>query len=373
VCVTLLSDDAVRTLAGFRSAAAPVTSCYLDVDGRRLPTHQELDRSFARLVREAGINGRTPGSVVEDVRRMARHVRGLERGWVRGVAMFSCAEAGLWETYALPVPVASQLVVEPVACVRPLEALLETCERVGVLLADRQRARMFVAELGTLVDHSERWDEVVREGEDDRGERVKTRQASQLSEQQHQHLRQAARLAFDVYQRVGFDHLVVGAPVEVQGPLEQLLHPYLRERLAERTTVPVQAPDDVILRTALDVAQRIERRQEADLVVRLRDALGARARAVAGLPGALRALGEHRVEVLLVSQGYAAEGWLCPGCTGLAVVGRRCPSCTEAMDHVPDVVEIAVARALANHARVEVLVANPDLDVLGGIGALLRY
>jgi hypothetical protein len=40
---------------------------------------------------------------------------------------------------------------------------------------------------------------------------------------------------------------------------------------------------------------------------------------------------------------------------------------------VDDVVEEAVEAALAQSCRVEICVGNADLDVLGRIGALLRY
>ena len=43
------------------------------------------------------------------------------------------------------------------------------------------------------------------------------------------------------------------------------------------------------------------------------------------------------------------------------------------MAHVDDVVEDAVQEALAQNCRVSVLVDSADLDVLGRIGALLRF
>jgi len=33
--VTIITEDAVRELAGFNGEGVPVTTCYLDVDGRR--------------------------------------------------------------------------------------------------------------------------------------------------------------------------------------------------------------------------------------------------------------------------------------------------------------------------------------------------
>jgi peptide subunit release factor 1 (eRF1) len=374
--VAQLSQDTVRSLAGFQAGSVPVTTCYLDVDGRRLPTHRDIERELHQLVRAAGLNGNghreLPASVRKDLQRMEQYVRGLDRKSTRGLAMFSCSDRGLWEVFELPVRVTSQLTIEPVPSVRQLEAVLEEYGPIGVLLTDRQRARLFVFQLGELVDHAELLDVLARHSDDDRGERLKTRQSNQLSEQYHQHVKRAAQLAFDIYQRTRFEHLVVGGPPEVRADLDGCLHPYLRERLAEEVQLPVTASEDQVRRAALDLEERIERRSEAALVAQLRDTLAAGGRAVAGLAPTLQAVCDHRVDRLFVAEGYEAEGWRC-ACGCLAPVGPRCPACSEKMERVPDVVELAIATVLANSGRVEVCIDNADLDVLGRIGALLRY
>jgi peptide chain release factor subunit 1 len=376
--VTVLTEDAVRSLSGFRGGEVPVTSCYLDVDGRALPSHLDVQRSFDQLVRRAGLQGAGAGeahpSVLKDVERIGRHVQGFARSnGTSGVALFSSSGSGLWEVFELPVRVRSRLMVNSSPYVRPLEELFDQYEPFGVLLTDRQRARMFVFELGSLVEHTERVDPVERHGDDDRGELVKTRVDHQRDEQAQQHLRQAAQMAFEVYQRVGFGHLLLGAPSDVAGDVERLLHPYLRERLADRVKVAVSASDDDIRRAALEAAEHVERRAQARLVSQLKDAEGASGRAAHGLAPTVAAVNDHRVETLLVSAGFEAEGWRCAACRRLAVLGRRCPTCGVDMVLVPDLVEEAIEASLLQKARVESLVGNADLDVLGGIGALLRF
>jgi transposase-like protein len=93
---------------------------------------------------------------------------------------------------------------------------------------------------------------------------------------------------------------------------------------------------------------------------------------VAGLPDTLRALSENRVAQLLVSQGFAAPGWRCDNCQMHCTVGRRCKRCGAEMVELEDVVEEAVQDGLAQSCEVEVC-DNADLDVLGRIGALLRF
>jgi peptide subunit release factor 1 (eRF1) len=371
--VTTITEETVRALAGFRGVDAPVTTCYLDVDGRHLPTHREVQQSFGTLVRHAGLNGHTHPSVTQDLQRMERHVRGLKRARARGLAMFSCTAHGFWEVHELRMPVTSRLLVHDTPCVRQLEDVIEHSARLGVLLTDRQRARLFVYELGEAVEHSEAVDPLVRDGTDGRGDLVKTRVGNQRQEQALQHVRRAAQHAFAVYQDVGFEHLLIGAPTpDVLAELEQALHPYLRDRIAGRLSVPIGVGRERLDRLVHDAATAMERRAEAALVYQLQAAAGTTG-GVTGLAGTLAAIGDRRVERLFVSRGYMAEGWRCHRCGRLATVGRRCPACADAMDHVDDVVEDAVQAALVQHGRVSILVDNADLDVLGCIGALLRY
>jgi peptide chain release factor subunit 1 len=370
---TPLTEDVVRGLAARKPGAAPVTSCYLDVDGRRRPRFGDVTRSLDRLVREARASVDGVASVHRDLKRIEDHVRaGLDRSGVRGLAIFSCWADALWEVFELPVPVRDQLVVNHSPAVRQLEVVLDQHERFGMLLADRQRARMFVFELGELVESAERFDQLPRGDDDDhsvRRDRLKDHAAAHVAA----HLRHAADVAFSVFQERPFDHLVLGAPEDIAAELTSVLHPYLRSRLEARCSIPVNASDDEIRTAAAEVEATVERRKEAQAVERLRDAAGAGRRGVAGLADTLAALGQRRVDTLLVSDGYVARGWRCRSCGALAAVGPSCPACASPMDETADVVEDAIQEALTQSCRVEVCEDNADLDVLGRIGALLRY
>ena len=41
--MSLVTEDAVRTLAAFKGKKAPVVSMYLDVDGKRYPRRQDYE------------------------------------------------------------------------------------------------------------------------------------------------------------------------------------------------------------------------------------------------------------------------------------------------------------------------------------------
>ncbi len=368
-------DDTIRSLAGFVADRAPVVSCYVDVDGRRHPRFVEVEQKVDLLLRRARqrLNGDASAAVVDDLRRIGDYVRdGIDRSHTRGLAFFACGAHDLFEVVALPVPVRDRVVVNHVPAVGHLESVLQEHEPIGLLLADRQRARMFVFELGELTERAELFEELPRDY-DTRGERERGTPDSHVEALAHAHLRHAAEVAFRAFQERPFGRMAVGAPDSIASELESELHPYLRDRLCGRAAIPVGAGLSEIRNEVLELEHRAERAREAELVARLREEAQSGRRGVTGLAAVLEALNERRVDVLLVSEGYVEDGWRCPESGALAVVGPASPVTGRPMDRVDDVVEEAVDLALANGTRAEVCVDNADLDCLGRIGALLRY
>ena len=368
-----ITEDAIRSLAGFKGEGAPVTSCYVDIDGSRHLRWQDVVHSVQPLLRDAVAKHGHHASVAADLQRIEELVKGgIDRHRTRGVAIFSCTADDFWQVVELPVPVRNQVVVNHSPAVRQLEVVVDEFERFGLLLADRQRARVLVYELGELVESDEVFDELPRDEDHDNSHRPEKTQAHR-AESVHAHLRHAAEAAFRVFQDRGFERLIIGAPDDIANELESVLHPYLRERVEARCSVGVGASDEEVRAAALEVEAAVERRKEAEAVEKLREEVGAGRRGVAGLDDTLRALVERRVDVLLVSSGYTHEGWRCSGCAYIGRVGRTCPVCSTEMDAVDDVIEEAIEEALAQSCEVEVCVGNADLDVLGRVGALLRY
>jgi peptide subunit release factor 1 (eRF1) len=364
-----LSRDLVRRLVEY-DAGGVVVSLYLDVDGRRYVRPQDYEYELEHLEKQLPEDQRSHAAA--DLGRITEWVKGgIDRSTTRGIAVFSSVTTGLWEHVELPVPVRSQLVVNTSPHIKQLEGILDVNQRFGVLLVDKQRARMFAFELGELADRSELFDALPRH-EDDKGDFDKDHVRDHKEAAALHHLKRAAQVAFAVHQEAPLDHLIIAAPDEITPAVERELHPYLRERVAARLNVPVHARDGAVRQAALEVEAGVQRQREAALVERLRDGVASSNGAVAGLDAVLAALGERRAGTLILSDGYEAPGWRCGTC-GLASKGPDCPVCKGKMAKVDDVVEEAVEEAIAQSCHVEVCVGNADLDVLGRIGALLRF
>ncbi len=369
-----IDESRIRDLAGFKGEDAPVTSVYLDVDGRTRIRARDVELNLERMLRPVRDRQDQQGhnSVVADLKRIEDHVKGgLDRSHVRGLAMFACSAHDFWEVVELAVPVRDRVVVNHSPYVRDLEVIAQH-PRFAVLVADRQRARLFLFQQGELLDKQEQLDLLPRH-DDDGGQLGKDQVAGHTAAAAQRHLKHAAAAAFALHQEQGFDHLVLCGPDEITAELERELHAYLRERIAGRVHLAATASTEDIRQVAEEVESSVERAREAAVVDRLRQAVGTGTSGVAGLQPVLDALVSRRVDTLVVSSGFEAPGWRCPSCAWVGTLGRRCPLCSTDMKQVDDVVEEAVEEALAQACRVSICNQNADLDVMGRIGALLRY
>lgn len=349
---------------------------YLDVDGRRFPKLSDAEpylESLLRSARDQADRLGQGGSDVEDgLSRIAtRFKEGFDRSRTRGVAFFS--SGAVFEVVETPRPVRNQVVLNQMPSLQQLELLVATYEPLLVALVDRRRLRLLRFELGELLDRSEVLDEVQQrvDGTDDGGLMASHVQAH-ADELARRHFRHAADLVLAEVQERPAKHVAIGGPTEALAEFEELLPARVRERIVARLSLSAQASEAEIREAALGIEESIDRDEQAAMVARLRDAVGTDTRGVSGLNETLRAVFEKRVETLVVANDLEAAGWRCSACDCLALVGSVCPMCEAKMDHVDDVVVEAIDLSLVSGASVWVC-QNADLDVMGRVGALLRF
>ncbi|HYZ10886.1 MAG TPA: Vms1/Ankzf1 family peptidyl-tRNA hydrolase [Actinomycetota bacterium] len=373
--------ERIRSLAGWDTGGLPVTTLYLDVDGKRRPRRRDYVRRAETLTTDACDEARTAMSreafltVCHDSDRIRSFVRdGLERrGSVRGLAMFACSAAGLWEALELSHPVRDRVRVAPRPHLVPLEALLELAETFCTVLVDRERARVFLSSLGEIEEVSRLLDDVP--GQHDQGGWAQARLQRHIQDHVHRHLKHVADTLLRVQRSRPFDHLVLAGPDEAVAELERDLHDYARRRILERMSLPMASAPDEVLERVTDLEVELESRREREAVSRLRSEAGSgTGRAVTGMADTLIALEANRAEVLVVAEDLKASGVRCERCGHLAArPDGPCESCGGPVVEVPDLVEEAVELALRHRCRVETVGDGNMLAEVGGVGALLRF
>jgi peptide chain release factor subunit 1 len=370
--------ELLRKLAEWETHGRPVTTLYMDVDGRRYPQRGALISRAEDLARRA--RDRAPQddreaqrSVGGDAERIERYVREeFDRSGVRGLALFSCSGAGLWQDVPISRTVRDRVVVAPRPYLLPLESVVEVAETVCTVLVDREKARVLLSRLGDIEEVTSILDDVP--GQHDQGGWAQARLQRHIEDHVQRHLKRVAEALLRLYQERGFDHLVLSGSDEIVPELERELHDYVRRTVIDRVNLPIGANPTEVLDHATALEMDLERRQEEETVSRVaQEASAGTGRGVSGLQDTLVALEAGRVETLVVAADLSAPGVRCPSCGHLAPSGDTCAACGSRTEDVPDVVEESVELALRSGARVESVGQVPRLEEIGGIGALLRF
>jgi peptide chain release factor subunit 1 len=373
-----IDREFLRKLAEWSSNGVPVSSLYVDVDGRRYPRRQDymvrakqLCHELKRQAEEERLDRQARNSVSVDAARMLDYLNTMDRGPTRGVALFSASKADLWEAVAVPRPLPDRASLESHPYVIPLEALVETHESFCTTLIDRAKARIFLARMGQMQERTDIFDEVP--GWHDQGGWAQARYQRHIEEHAASHLKRVAEVLLRFYKVRKFDHLILAGPDELIPDFERVLHDYLKRRVVARITLPMTATSAEVLEKSLAVEEDIEKARERQVVRRLEAETGSGRNGVIGLSPVLHALNEERVDTLVVPFGLSAPGARCSEYGHLAAGGRRCGICQGRLEPVRDVVDDAVASAMRQGSRVEILSLLEPEETAKDIGALLRF
>jgi peptide subunit release factor 1 (eRF1) len=377
MAVDALTRSRLRRLAAIRPETGRVLSVFLNLDPSELPTPPARASAITSVMTKAahkvdaaeGLTHEERVALREDVERVRELLRrpGIAADGVRGVAVFACKPAGLLEVVRLSQPIQQRVALDHKPYVEPLVAAGED-GRWEVLLITRRAARLFFGTADGLEETDRIEDDVHRQH--DQGGWSQANYQRSVEKEKSDHIAGVLDVLFTRFKAHPFDHLLIGAPRELVHEVEQRLHPYLRERLAGRVSVPIEhgSAEDV-RKAAAEAVEEHVRRREREALDRLTQGVGSGGRGVAGLQSTLDALNDSRVEILLLAPGYSAPGFRDPA-NGILATENTSDGNAQPVD---DVVEPAIEKAIEQSAEVMVIRRHDDLGPLGGIGAVLRF
>jgi len=363
-----LAVSTLERLARLDTQGHPVVSMYVDLDPTRFPTpgarDTQLGSLFDQLRRDGGERE------TEALEHWLDANPTVKRG-ARGLALFSCAQAGILEVVRLTRPVEPQAVVDAVPWLEPLAALISPGDW-GVAIVGRRAARLFRGGPDGLSEFATIDDDVFRRHA--QGGWSQARFQRGIEEQVAAHVRGVAERLLRAHLRQPFEHLVVICSGELRPLIQRSLHNSLTAVVAEIIDADLgYAPANEVAAVVAPVIERVERDREREITGRLEQALGTGGAAAAGLEEVLSALEQERVEALLVGEPSRLRAWRCATCGRLSATGGRCPL-DGGVPVEADAVEHAVARAQRQSARVIVARYEPQwLHEHGEIAALLRW
>lgn len=370
----MITKHELDALSSYPATGAPVVSFYLSIDRHERDEKTPFTELKNLLKAGQDLLGRWPAehrvALALSLARIEETAEEERGGRSRGLVVF--AGPNLWQVYRLPVQPGNHIAIDRAPYVKPLILLVRRSPRYCTVLVDKEMARLFLIQMGEIQDYSLVLDEVPKHHE--QGGWAQARLQRRHEDAVMHHLKRSAELTFEFFQREEFDYLLLGGTEKLTSAFFERLHTYLQERVVATFPFAMTSSASEVLDHTLGVMDKVQARLAEELTARLKDEVGQGKRGVAGLTETIRALNAHRVQELIVEEGYQVPGGRCQDCGSLSIRSTgKCRYCSGKIERVENLVDEAVERAFAQGAQVHFVPANQTLWDLGRIGALLRY
>ncbi len=371
----MISRHELKELASNMLQDAYYTSLYLNVDPRDNPKDEWL-RHFKNLSREAmaKIPPDEREQVQSDIAKIERFLADRPDGMRRGLAIISCKRHDFWKVYHTALPFNNQLVIEHDPYIKPLAALCDLYQRYLVVVVGATKARLLITSLGEIEEITAIYKPKMppdpgRDGSSGDMAELRARKAKEKVERLVH--KDAVTSVERVLEDEGIKRILIGGTDKGRSRFKDALPPHIQERVVGEFTVDRYASDNEILDRLMPVMKQVEFDFERKALDELFDQSR---KSVFGLSDVLTVLQQGNVHKMFVLSDVTTPGMVCTRCEALTPErDRNCPYCNGPMRRVPYMLDLAVQKAIAQGARVDMLDHAPRLAKAGGIAALLRY
>lgn len=372
----MIRQEDLQELQQFEAEHGDVVSLFLDADTSQ-QTSELIKKQAKALLKEAG-NIAKDASVIEQY-------LDYSYDWnMPGLAIFSCSRQEFFKTYTSAVAFRNRVSVNNKPYLKPLSHLLDHYAHFGVIVVDRVGARFFEYHLGELQDSDGTMGEDVRKlklgGGSSRGGGTSS-STGQRGGQGGRHeeeviqrnMREAAAAAQQFFAGKSIRRLFIGGTAENVAQFNEYLSRQLQSRMSGTFAIDMNAGEHEVRERSLEMLRQVNIEREQKLVENMITTAAKGGNAVVGLDATLESVSEGRVQTLVISDGYKMPGYADAESNYLtAYEGKSSPSGGELIK-VADVVEAAISSAMEFGGSVEIITDSPELEIAGGIGALLRY
>jgi stalled ribosome rescue protein Dom34 len=374
---TTLPEKLLDRLLSFEPTPAPVISLYIDA---RVDQHGK--RTFFPFVKKQLTersksyenNSEERLSFEEDFVRITRYLKSEIPPSVQGVAIFACSAAKDWfEVGHFDVPFErNRLLISDRPHLYPLARLNDQYRHYAVVLADTNRAQIFVFAAGHAVERQEL-------------ENVKTKHAkvggwSQARYQRHernyhlQHAKEVVETLEKIVRDEGIEHVILAGDDETVLPLlREQMPKELEEKVIDALSLGIDTPEHELLEESLTAFRRHDSLTDMEKVERLLNEYRGDNLGVGGVPETLAALSNGQVEEMLIAAKPESIQYDKEEVEKVLTLYRGDEPLPDELDQRSVADELVRRANVLSSATVTFIEDSTRLERIGGVGALLRY
>ena len=312
-----------------------------------------------------------------DIDRIVRLSQDLRGNGTHAKAVFACAAKGFWREYDLPPQIGgTHLSLNRHFYLKPLAQLLGAFPGLGIVLVDRQRARLFDLRLGELTEREGFFHPLPRRGRGDGFAGYDGGHAERrIADEVRQHFKLVAEVLKNALETHAFGKWILGCQETHWTQFQPQLHPEVAQKLLGRFSAELaHISQDAIRSNAERIFGEWQKQRCSEAVRETIDQARSNGRGVTGLRRVLRSLELGEVQTLLIGDNYVAQAVECTGCGHLdAHLVSLCPICGRETREVVDVAEAILPWVIRHDVEMFYVKDDPELDAVGNIAALLRF
>lgn len=374
---TTSPDQLLERLLSFEPTPAPVISLYLDAR-----VNEQGQRTFMPFVRKQlnervksyDVNSEERNSFDEDFVRIMRYLEHEVQNSVQGVAIFACSAANDWfEVGDFEAPFdRNQVFISDRPHLYPLARLMDKYGRYAVVLADTNRAQIFVFAAGQAIER--------QDVQNVKTKHVKVGGWSQARYQRHTenyHLHHAKEVVEMLEKIVGdenIQHIILAGDEAVVIPLlREQMPKTLEEKVIDALSLGIDTPEHELLEESLTAFRRHDSLTDMEKVQRLLNEYRADNLGVAGVSETLAALSNGQVEEMLIAAKPESIQFDKEEVKKVLELYREEEPLPDELDQQSVADELVKRANVLSSAKVTFIEDSTRLELLGGVGGFLRY
>lgn len=372
-----LPEKLLDRLLSFEPTAAPVISLYLDASA-----DQHGQRNFLPFVRKQ-LNERSKSyetgseervSFEADFVRITRYLESDIDPSRQGIAIFACsAEKDWFQVGHFDVPFEpNRLFVSDRPHLYPLARLIDQYRRYAVVLADTNRAQIFVFAAGRTVEREEL--ENVKTNHSQVGGWSQARYQRHIQNYHLHHAKEVVEALEKIVRDEEIQHIVLAGDEAVVIPLlREHMPKELEEKVIDALSLGIDTPEHELLEESLTAFQRHDSLTDMEKVQRLLNEYRADDLGVAGVAETLAALSNGQVEEMLIAAKAESIQFDEEEVKKVLELYRGEDPLPEELDQQSVADELVKRANQLSSATVTFVEDSTRLERLGGVGGFLRY
>jgi len=371
------AERLLEKLLAYEPDSGPFVSLYLDARVDENGKRNLLPNVRKQLNERAKIYDNHTAEQENFEKDSARILNYLENGvptTAQGLAIFACSAANdYFEAGEFDAPFdRNRLFVSDRPHVYPLARLIDKYRRFAVLLADTNRARIYVFATGRTV-------------EEQTVENVKTKRTSvggwsQARYQRHEenyhlrHVKEAVEMLERVVRDEDVENVILAGDEETVIPLiRNELPQALSDKVIDALSFGIDTPEHELFDETLKAFRRHDSLTDMEKLERLMNEFRADDLGVAGVPDTLAALSNGQVEEMLIVSTADKLAYDEEEVRKVLKLYEPDGELPAELDQRTVADELVRRANLLSSARVTFIEDDTRLQQIGGVGALLRY